>query len=100
MILADIEPRVLVLQQGAFAADGRRDQWAPLDFKSDTETGTGAANRRLALDLLKAIDEKRDPECSGANAAKAVEMVMAVYEAHLSSRRVELPLSNREHPLA
>ena len=51
------------------------------------------------MDWLKAIEERREPSCSGANAAKAVEMVMAVYQAHLSGRRVDLPLANREHPL-
>lgn len=100
MILADIEPRVLILKAAKFAADGRNDQWTPLEFKNEGETGTGAANRRLALDWLKEIDERRAPECSGANAAKAVEMVMAVYESHLHGKRVELPLINRDHPLS
>jgi predicted dehydrogenase len=99
MILADIEPRVLVLKAGKFGADGRNDQWTPLEFKSNGESGTAAANRRLAMDWLKAIQDQREPECSGANAAKAVEMVMAVYESHLSGRRVEIPLLNRAHPL-
>jgi predicted dehydrogenase len=99
MILADIEPRVLILKPGKFAPEGRNDQWTPLDFKPEGQTGTAAANRRLALDWLKAIEDRRDPECSAANAAKAVEMVMAVYESHLTSRRVTLPLPNREHPL-
>lgn len=99
IILADIEPRVFILQPGRFAANGRNDQWTPLEYKGDGETGTAAANRRLALDWLKAIAENRDPECSGANAAKAVEMVMAAYESHLTARRLDLPLVNREHPL-
>jgi hypothetical protein len=30
---------------------------------------------------------------------KAVEMVMAVYEAALTQKRVPLPLANRRHPL-
>jgi predicted dehydrogenase len=99
IILADIEPRAFISKAGKFGADGRNDQWTPLDFKGDAESGTAAANRRLALDWLKAIAERREPECSGANAAKAVEMVMAVYESHLSGMRVELPLVNRDHPL-
>ena len=52
-----------------------------------------------AMDWLMAIEERREPTCSGANGAKAVEMVMAVYQAHLSGRRVNLPLANRKHPL-
>jgi predicted dehydrogenase len=98
MILADIEPQVLALKPGAIGANGRRDDWNVLESPG-AEKGTAAANRRLAVDWLKAIEEGREPTCSGANAAKAVEMVMAVYEAHLSGRRAELPLVNREHPL-
>lgn len=99
MILADIEPKVLVLKAGAFGGDGQRDEWSPFEFRGDGASGTGAANRRLAMDWLKAIEEGREPECGGANAAQAVEMVMAVYESHLSGRRVDLPLQKREHPL-
>jgi predicted dehydrogenase len=93
MILADIEPHVLVSKAG-------KSDWAPFEGGANGAKGTAAANRRLALDWLKAIEERRDPACSGANGAKAVEIVMAVYQAHLSGRRVELPLANREHPLA
>ncbi|HUS36125.1 MAG TPA: Gfo/Idh/MocA family oxidoreductase [Verrucomicrobiae bacterium] len=100
MILADIEPKVLVLKAGGFDDIGRRDEWLPFEFQGDDEIGTPAANRRLAIDWLKAIHESHDPECSGAKAAKAVEMVMAVYESHLSGKRVELPLINRDHPLS
>jgi predicted dehydrogenase len=99
MILADIEPQVLVMKPANFAADGRKDDWSVLQPANPGDKGTAAANRRLALDWLKAIDERREPTCSGANAAKAVEMVMAVYESHLSAKRVDLPLRNREHPL-
>ncbi len=100
LILADIEPKFLVRKTGPFTAAGKRDDWLPFEYESTGESGTGAANRRLALDWLKAIDERRDPECSGSNAAKAVEMVLAVYESHLNGKRVDLPLANRAHPLS
>ena len=51
------------------------------------------------MDLLKAIEEGREPICSGANAAKAVEMAMGVYQAGLSGGKVEFPLKERRHPL-
>lgn len=92
MILADIEPQVRVMKVG-------KNEWTQVEEGGGGEKGTAAANRRLTMDWLKAIEERREPSCSGANAAKAVEMVMAVYQAHLSGRRVELPLANRGHPL-
>jgi predicted dehydrogenase len=92
MILADIEPQVRVSKAG-------KSEWTSFEDGGGGERGTAAANRRLAMDWLKAIEERREPTCSGANGAKAVEMVMAAYQAHLSGRRVELPLANREHSL-
>jgi predicted dehydrogenase len=50
-------------------------------------------------DWLDAIAKNRAPECSGHNAMKAIEMVMAVYQAALTARRVPMPLVDRKHPL-
>ncbi len=62
--------------------------------------GFTRANARLVDDWLEAIGRNRAPECSGHNAMKAIEMVMAVYQAALSAKRVPLPLTSRRHPLA
>ena len=62
--------------------------------------GFPAANARVMDDLLAAIEQSREPECSGRNAMRAVEMVLAVYHAALTGRRVALPLTERGHPLA
>ena len=51
------------------------------------------------LDWLEAIRHGRDPECSGRNAAWAVEMVMAVYHAALGGSRIRFPLQRRDHAL-
>jgi hypothetical protein len=37
--------------------------------------------------------------CSGRNAMKSLEMIMAVYHAALSGSRAKLPLTDRTHPL-
>ena len=47
----------------------------------------------------EAIAKNREPECSGRNGAWAVEMVMGVYHAALSGKRVSFPLSVRNHAL-
>jgi UDP-glucose:(heptosyl)LPS alpha-1,3-glucosyltransferase len=46
-----------------------------------------------------AIRANRQPKCSGHDGMKAVEMVMAVYRAGLSGKRIEFPLAERKHPL-
>jgi predicted dehydrogenase len=102
-ILCDVYPAIHVLKPGAWAADGRTDQWQR--FEGDpagvpaAERGFGPANRRLVRDWLEAIAAKREPVCSGRHAMKSLEMNMAVYHAALGGTRVALPLKDRSHPL-
>ena len=101
-ILADIHPRVFVLQEGKWSDIGRDAKWVRWEKDDDVppeQRSTAAANRRVAEDWLAAIEEQREPACSGHNAAKALEMVMAVYRASLGRTRVNLPLAERGHPL-
>lgn len=103
-ILADIWPTVQVLTPGQWGPAGRADAWKPVDDDpaakaTKDEQANGPANRRVVDDWLAAIREDRDPACSGRNAAKALEMVMAVYAAALAGGRAVLPLAERGHPL-
>jgi len=50
-------------------------------------------------DLMLAIAENREPDCSLQDAARAVEMVQAVFAAHVAGGKVALPLAQRSHPL-
>jgi predicted dehydrogenase len=101
-ILTEVEPHVLVCRPtGDWQIGGRVDEWLPLGMKpGPAENDFAAQNRRVLDDLLDAIRTDREPVCSGRNAAKAVEMVMAVYAAALGGSRVTLPLADRKHPLA
>jgi predicted dehydrogenase len=100
-ILTEVEPHVLVCRpSGDWQISGRVDEWLPLGMKAGpAENDFAAQNRRVLDDLIDAIRTDREPICSGRNAAKAVEMVMAVYAAALSGARVPLPLADRKHPL-
>jgi predicted dehydrogenase len=101
-ILTEVEPHVLVRKSsGDWQVTGRDDRWEPLGgTPGSKENDFATQNRRVLDDLLDAIRTDREPTCSGRNAAKAVEMVMAVYAAALSGARVPLPLVDRKHPLA
>ncbi len=97
-INCDIEPNVFVRRSTAWNARGRTDSWEPLDpavVKSPLVPNPGPVG-----DWLEAIDQNREPECSGRNGAWAVEMVMGVYQAALGQHRVAFPLTDRKHPLA
>jgi predicted dehydrogenase len=103
-INAGIPPRVFVLDSSGWRGEGRTDQWRPYGLDADRPREASAefptANARLVDNWLKAIAEGGEPAVSGRDAAWTVEMVMAVYRASLSGRRVDFPLAQREHPLA
>jgi predicted dehydrogenase len=101
-ILADIWPRIMIRPAGKWEADARTDTWRPLDDDPSLELPaqartTAAQNARVREDWLAAIVQKREPACSGYNAAAAVEMVHAVWRAGLTQARVSLPLRARSH---
>ena len=103
-ILADIFPRILMLQSSGWTDQGRSDEWKvipgdPTVNATEAERGFAPANRRVLEDWLNAIEQGREPICSGKAATRALEMVMAVYESALTRGRVLLPLKNRRHPL-
>jgi predicted dehydrogenase len=94
----DIAPNVFVRQTTPWKTDGRKEEWQSLDtalIKSPPARNFGPVG-----DWLDAIARNREPACSGRNGAWAVEMVMAVYDAAVSGKRVAFPLTDRRHPLA
>lgn len=96
-INGDLAPNVFVRSRGAWTASGLTETWAPLDpaaLQEPPEHNLGPVG-----DWLAAIREGRRPECSGRNAAWAVEMVMGVYRAALAGGRAVFPLAERGHPL-
>ena len=96
-INCDLTPNVFVQATTGWSKDGRVDTWKPLDpalLANSPEHNLGPVS-----DWLEAIRAGREPECSGRNAAWAVEMVMGVYASALGDFRVRLPLTNRAHPL-
>lgn len=97
-INCDLAPNVFLRRTTSWTPEGRSDTWEPLD-RLVTQSAS-AHNLGPVGDWLDAIARRREPECSGRNGAWAVEMVMAIYQAALSSRRVTFPLTARRHPLA
>jgi predicted dehydrogenase len=62
--------------------------------------GLGPGNVWIVKDLIEAIEKDRQPLGSAYDGRAALEMILAVYESHRRGAPVELPLKNREHPLA
>jgi predicted dehydrogenase len=59
-----------------------------------------AENNRLAAhDLIRAIEENREPLASARDARTVLEMIHGAWASQLAGERVRLPLANRRHPL-
>ncbi|MBI5771515.1 MAG: Gfo/Idh/MocA family oxidoreductase [Verrucomicrobia bacterium] len=104
-ILSEVYPQVLWPTSSGVTMDGEARTWRPRAGEpSATATAADrvfpACNRRVVDDWLAAIRENREPLCSGLAAMKSLEMIHAVFAAGISRGRVELPLKNRQHPLA
>ena len=53
-----------------------------------------------AIDLLEAIEQKREPLCGAEAGRTTVEMILAVFESHRrDGERVPFPLTTRLNPL-
>lgn len=104
-IQMDIDPSVWQRRREPITPAGVQDRWLPWTGDPPLESrpeqrGFGPANRRVVANWLHAIEHDDEPECGGRDAMKAMEMIMAVYQAALSNRRITLPMANRQHPLA
>jgi predicted dehydrogenase len=104
-ILTEMVPRIYVLNDRKWMNQGKTIEWQlwredPTLNWAESEQGFAGANERVVNDWLAAIAQDRGPVCSGYAATRALEMAMAVFEAGLARGRVELPMKNRQHPLA
>lgn len=75
------------------------ERLVPLNPVPQDQSIHSYGNRVLVEDLMDAIEERREPLSSGADARVTLELVMAIYESQRRGTRVSLPLLEREHPL-
>ena len=83
-------------------ADARAEDEKILEeFGAKTKTGGGASDpaaisheghRRQFVDFLDALDNDREPHVNGEEGRKAVEIILAIYQANETGQTVTLPL--------
>jgi predicted dehydrogenase len=101
----DQDPQIYFLPDKLWSPGKTGSRWQPLPGAPSNEDPTGlsgaqAANRRIVLDLIRAI-ETGGESVAGAHEGRAtLEMIFAVYASHLAGARAALPLKDRRHPLA
>jgi hypothetical protein len=64
------------------------------------EGGLDGGNVLAAKDLLSAIENDRQPECSVYEGRLTIEMISAVFESHRVGGPVTFPLKTRQSPLS
>jgi hypothetical protein len=57
------------------------------------------SNRYAVWDLMRSIEEDRQPVSNMYNARLALEMIYAVYTSQLTGSVIRFPLADRKHPL-
>jgi predicted dehydrogenase len=99
-LLNDVQTQVFVSR--GVKPPGMGVAWEPLapEEKIPAAPNFLLANQLVVDDWLTAIAENREPACSGHAAMKSLEMIHAIFAAGVARARVELPLKNRQHPLA
>jgi predicted dehydrogenase len=97
------DPKVFYLPDPLWIPS-KSSTWRPLpDAPSNDHPsglkGTDACNRRIVEELIRIVQTKSRSPVDIYEARSTLEMIMAVYQAHLSSGRATFPLKDRKHPL-
>jgi predicted dehydrogenase len=86
-----------VLDSPFYLNPGEELVWHPMPpVKGDLE----AAGIGMGRSLVEAVQTGGQPRCTAEDGRWAIEMLTAVYQSHLTRRRVEFPLADRRDPLA
>jgi predicted dehydrogenase len=100
-IRQDPNPRVSLLREPSWTPLENGAAWEALPDAPTVEMKNPELERYASIldDLLASIGTDRLPRVSLQDGRASLEMIQAVYEAHIRSARVEFPLKERTHPL-
>jgi predicted dehydrogenase len=105
-ILTGYLPAAFYLSDGNWSPGRSGAKWVPISSQGPgmseplRDGGLHAGNVLACRDLLAAIEEDRQPECSVWEGRVTIEMIQAVFASHLSGAPVTIPLATRRDPLA
>ncbi|MAT14719.1 MAG: 3-chlorobenzoate-3,4-dioxygenase [Planctomyces sp.] len=88
-----------ILRDSTWVPSNGEKSWEPITVEHSGDGGHNGGNHMAVLDLIRAIEEDKQPISSMYDARAATEMIVAVFESHRQGSRVEFPLDNRENPL-
>ena len=103
LVKIDPDPKVWYLPDPSWSPGSSGRSWEPLPGCPSNSvaglSGPEASNRIIVEDLLRSIEKGGRPACGIHEARAVLEMIHAVYAAHLKGCRVPFPLAERKHPL-
>ena len=105
-IVTGFLPQVSLLEDPSWSPGRSGKKWIPVSSAGPgkeepiKDPPAHAGNIAACLDLLLAIREDRQPECSMYEGRTTVEMIAAVFESHRQGTPVAMPLENRKNPLS
>ena len=73
--------------------------WEVNELPGQKDIGLEAHSTSLVEDLVRAIEEDRDPLVSARDGRWTIEMILSIYESQKTGSRVTFPLIDRRHPL-
>ena len=92
-----------LLSEPQYIPDSKSTGWQPLGpiypEHYDQSSPATLDDYWFVDEYVRALDEDRDHECSGAEAHHIVEIMMGIFESAAYGKRVDLPQEQREHPL-
>ena len=100
----DPDPKVYYLPDPLWSPGRSGARWEPLPGAPAGRDPAGlegaeADNKRTVESLIRWIETGEESPVSGEEGLKTLEMIFAVYAAHLAKGRVSFPLEDRRHPL-
>ena len=105
-ILTGHLPSVQFLPDPAWSPGRSGAKWLPVTSAGIdkpeplADGGLDGGNILAVKDLLSAVEQDRDPECSVYEGRMTVEMISAAFESHRTGGPVTFPLKTRESPLS
>lgn len=105
-VTSNYHPQVSILEDPSWSPQRGKSVWKPVTSqgidKPETlsdNTQHAGGNAAVATDLLRAIEEDRQPVCSVYDARGAIEMIVAAFESQRVGGPVRFPLETRTNPL-
>jgi len=97
--------QAFLLKDSSWSPGRTKSQWTPITSNGigQPETVSGgldAGNVAAVTDLLRAIDDQREPLCGPTEGRWIVEMISGIFESHRVGKPVTFPLEQRENALA